>query len=286
MDIHNVRRLLKTKSIYDIPLRVTYYARVSSESDEQLNSLGNQVSYYEDLIKRNIKWTFVPGYIDEGLSGISTRKRENFNRMISDAAEDKFDLILEAQETFFNPPNPKCNDMFSFFVKEDRMDETGVDFVDLQPGDILLSLSTHSFGWRHGHAGLVIDDESVLESEVIGTKSKINPLYHFGTYSNYAVLRIKDVTPKQQEEVVAFAKENLQDVWYSVAAGFVGDKAPSCESDDFRVQCAYLVWYAYNYFGYDLDSDGGCLVSTYDILHSDKLEIVQIFGMNPKEFTN
>lgn len=200
--------------------------------------------------------------------------------------EDKFDLILEAQETFFNPPNPKCNDMFSFFVKEDRMDETGVDFVDLQPGDILLSLSTHSFGWRHGHAGLVIDDESVLESEVIGTKSKINPLYHFGTYSNYAVLRIKDVTPKQQEEVVAFAKENLQGVWYSVAAGFVGDKAPSCESDDFRVQCAYLVWYAYNYFGYDLDSDGGCLVSTYDILHSDKLEIVQIFGMNPKEFTN
>ena len=53
MDIHNVRLLLKTKSIYDIPLRVTYYARVSSDSDEQLNSLGNQISYYEDLIKKN-----------------------------------------------------------------------------------------------------------------------------------------------------------------------------------------------------------------------------------------
>ena len=35
--------------------------------DEQLNSLGNQVSYYEDLIRRNLPWTFVPGYIDEGL---------------------------------------------------------------------------------------------------------------------------------------------------------------------------------------------------------------------------
>ena len=101
MDIHNVRRLLKTKSIYDIPLRVTYYARVSSESDEQLNSLGNQISYYEDLIKRNAKWTFVPGYIDEGLSGISTRKRENFNRMISDAAEDKFDLIITKEISRF-----------------------------------------------------------------------------------------------------------------------------------------------------------------------------------------
>ena len=87
MDIHTIRMELRTKSIYDLPLRVTYYARVSSESDEQLNSLGNQVSYYEDLIRRNLPWTFVPGYIDEGLSGISTKKRENFNRMIEDAAE-------------------------------------------------------------------------------------------------------------------------------------------------------------------------------------------------------
>ena len=79
MDILSVRALLHTRSIYDIPLRVTYYARVSSESDDQLNSLGNQIAYYEDLIKRNQNWTFVPGYIDEGLSGISTKKRENFN---------------------------------------------------------------------------------------------------------------------------------------------------------------------------------------------------------------
>ena len=101
MDIHNVRLLLKTRSIYDIPLRVTYYARVSSESDEQLNSLGNQISYYEDLIKKNLQWTFVPGYIDEGLSGISTKKRENFNRMIDDAAEDKFDLVITKEISRF-----------------------------------------------------------------------------------------------------------------------------------------------------------------------------------------
>ncbi len=101
MDIHTIRQLLKTKSIYDISMRVTYYARVSSESDEQLNSLGNQVSYYEDLIRKNTNWTFVPGYIDEGLSGISTKKRENFNRMIEDAAADKFDLILTKEISRF-----------------------------------------------------------------------------------------------------------------------------------------------------------------------------------------
>ena len=43
MDIHTIRQQLRSRSIYDIPLRVTYYARVSSESDEQLNSLGNQI---------------------------------------------------------------------------------------------------------------------------------------------------------------------------------------------------------------------------------------------------
>ena len=94
MDIHDIRQQLRTKSLYDIPLRVTYYARVSSESDEQLNSLGNQIQYYEDFIRRNAAWTFVPGYIDEGLSGISTKRRENFNRMIDDAADDTFDLII------------------------------------------------------------------------------------------------------------------------------------------------------------------------------------------------
>ena len=101
MDIHNIRQLLRTRSIYDIPLRVTFYARVSSESDEQLNSLGNQITYYENLIKRNAAWTFVQGYIDEGISGISTRKRENFNQMILDAAEDRFDLVLTKEISRF-----------------------------------------------------------------------------------------------------------------------------------------------------------------------------------------
>lgn len=101
MDIHSVRQQLRTKSIYDIPLRVTYYARVSSESDEQLNSLGNQIGYYEDFILKNAAWTFVSGYIDEGLSGISTKKRENFNRMVEDAAEDKFDLIITKEISRF-----------------------------------------------------------------------------------------------------------------------------------------------------------------------------------------
>lgn len=101
MDVYSIRQQLKTKSIYDIPLRVTFYARVSSEKDEQLNSLDNQISYYRDFIKKNANWEFVDGYIDEGLSGISTKKRENFNNMISDAKAGLFDLVITKEITRF-----------------------------------------------------------------------------------------------------------------------------------------------------------------------------------------
>ena len=101
MDILNIRTLLRTKSIYEIPLRVTFYARVSSDTDEQLNSLDNQVSYYENFIKKNSKWTYVKGYVDEGLSGISTKKRKRFNEMISDAKEGLFDLVITKEISRF-----------------------------------------------------------------------------------------------------------------------------------------------------------------------------------------
>ena len=101
MDIHTARQQLKTRTIYDLPLRVTFYARVSSESDEQLNSLGNQIQYYGDLIRRNPAWTYVDGYIDEGLSAATTKKRENFHRMIDDGKAGLFDLIITKEITRF-----------------------------------------------------------------------------------------------------------------------------------------------------------------------------------------
>ena len=101
MDVHSVRQMMRTKSIYEIPMRVTFYARVSSEKDEQLNSLDNQIAYYENFITKNPAWTFVPGYVDEGLSGISTKKRKHFNEMIEDAKEDLFDLIITKEISRF-----------------------------------------------------------------------------------------------------------------------------------------------------------------------------------------
>ena len=89
------------RSIYDLPLRVTFYARVSSDSDEQLNSLDNQIHYYKELITKNQAWTYVDGYIDEGLSAATTKNRENFHRMVEDGKAGMFDLIITKEITRF-----------------------------------------------------------------------------------------------------------------------------------------------------------------------------------------
>ena len=103
MDIRKIRAELRMgRPIYDLPLRVTFYARVSTDQDEQLNSLENQVQYYTELIRSKKNWTFVPGYIDEGISGTSTKKRDEFNRMIRDAKAGLFDFIITKEISRFS----------------------------------------------------------------------------------------------------------------------------------------------------------------------------------------
>lgn len=102
MDILKMRSLMNHgQSIYDMPLRVTYYARVSTELEQQLNSLESQVMYYENKIKSNPNWIYIEGYVDEGISGASVKNRDSFLRMVRDAKADKFDLILTKEVSRF-----------------------------------------------------------------------------------------------------------------------------------------------------------------------------------------
>jgi len=103
MDIYQTRNELKTtgRTLFDMPLRVVYYARVSTEKDEQLNSLNNQQTYYEDFIVKNHNWSLVGSYVDEGLSAITTAKRENFHTMINHAREGRFDFVITKEISRF-----------------------------------------------------------------------------------------------------------------------------------------------------------------------------------------
>jgi len=88
-------------TLQEMPLRVAYYARVSSDTDGQANSLSNQQSYFEDFISKMPNWNLVGRYVDEGLSGITVAKRVQFNAMIADAEAGLFDFIITKEISRF-----------------------------------------------------------------------------------------------------------------------------------------------------------------------------------------
>lgn len=102
MDIIRARgELIGGKTIYDMKLKVASYGRVSTDKDDQLNSLDNQINYFKDMIGGVKNWTHVCSYSDEGISGTQVFKREEFLRMIEDAKLGKIDLILTKEVSRF-----------------------------------------------------------------------------------------------------------------------------------------------------------------------------------------
>lgn len=103
MDLYTVRQQLNLGTpLTKIKLRVTAYSRVSTEHDEQKSSLQNQKNHFEKMIKNNPNWTYINSYVDEGISGTSDLKRNNFMRMIDDAKKQRFDLIITKEISRFS----------------------------------------------------------------------------------------------------------------------------------------------------------------------------------------
>lgn len=81
-------------SVKKIIKRVCAYARVSTDSEEQLTSYSSQIKHYSEYIKSNPEWEFIGVYADEGISGTQIKKRTQFKRMIDDALNGKIDMII------------------------------------------------------------------------------------------------------------------------------------------------------------------------------------------------
>ena len=82
-------------------IRTGAYCRVSTEHDDQKNSLENQKKYFEEYIERNPDWELVAIYADEGLSGTTTKKRDQFKKMIDTALAGGIDLIITKEVSRF-----------------------------------------------------------------------------------------------------------------------------------------------------------------------------------------
>lgn len=81
--------------------KVAVYARVSTEHEAQISALGNQVQYFDRLFESHPEWELYEKYIDEGITGTSIKKRKNFLRMIEDANNGRFDLIVTREVSRF-----------------------------------------------------------------------------------------------------------------------------------------------------------------------------------------
>ena len=83
-------------------IRVAAYCRVSTDSADQANSFASQQRFFREYIDRNPQWELAHIYADEGITGTSTRKRKAFNRMLSDARQGAFSLILTKEISRFS----------------------------------------------------------------------------------------------------------------------------------------------------------------------------------------
>ena len=92
----------------DIKLRVAAYARVSSASDDQLNSFAAQNRYYTALISGKENWTMVDIYADEGITGTSAEKREDFQRLLADCRRGLIDRVLVKSISRFARNTKEC----------------------------------------------------------------------------------------------------------------------------------------------------------------------------------
>ncbi|MCM1062409.1 MAG: recombinase family protein [Eubacterium sp.] len=86
--------IIPAKDCSDEIIRTAAYARVSSDSEDQLNSFAAQIRYYTELLQNSTDAVFVDMYADEGISGTSAEKRTEFQRLMSDCRKGKIDRVL------------------------------------------------------------------------------------------------------------------------------------------------------------------------------------------------
>ena len=208
-------------------------------------------------------------------------------------------LLLTLQERFFTPVEQECapNTIVSWAEHLAGEEKSGQEIPVVEEGDILINFNCHFFGWRNGHAAIVIDAERgiTLEAALWGKPSEKMRMRHWSSYANAVHLRVseeaaasalaasgiaRDTSIAASAQLgclaAAFAEEYENGVMYGLFSG-IPDKAPAPSAFE-KTQCAHLVWYAYKQFGLDLDADGSWLVTPRDIAKSDKLVVIEAFG--------
>ncbi|MCL2234642.1 MAG: recombinase family protein [Firmicutes bacterium] len=96
-----MRTLLSPNDIWSMQIVVSAYCRVSTDKDDQTNSLDSQKKYFTDYILGHANWKLGEIYYDEGITGTSVKKRKAFNRMVQDGLSGKYQLLITKEVSRF-----------------------------------------------------------------------------------------------------------------------------------------------------------------------------------------
>lgn len=197
--------------------------------------------------------------------------------------------IYKFQEDFFRDNKILCESIGIITSQESIVTEEGkpmygFDLAPYENGYVLITKATHSLGWRHGHAAIITDSENkeTLEAVILGSNTRFQNINKWRVYPSFMMLKLKDTSQETLDEVAKFAKENLYDVPYGLTVGLTDKKNPAPDNIK-STQCSHVAWYPFMQYGFDVDSDGSWLVTPKDIANSDLFEVVQIYGVNPKD---
>ncbi|MBQ6810487.1 MAG: hypothetical protein IJO94_03680 [Firmicutes bacterium] len=192
--------------------------------------------------------------------------------------ENRKEIFLAEQQKFFDAPEYYCHNLAIVSMAETIINsEEAYQLYDLRPGDVLLTKSTHTLFWRHGHCALYLGDGKILEATAIGSMTSVIDAENWGSYTTGMHLRLKENSDTLGEEAAAYAKKELIDDKYRLLAGAFDI---GVETD--ATQCAYLIWAAYDQCGIDI-SARDFPVTPASILNSGKFEILRVWGYDPKD---
>lgn len=245
---------------------------------------------YEDAVRDDAKWEKIAEKINNNIF-LTTEDYEivmsqtGLGKSAFDSLvfQGRMDKIEDYREYFLLDKEFYCYREGVFACHESIKDSNDefIDnppFADIRNGDIIVTLSIHSLGWRHGHAAIVVDAEKGLciQANMVGEKSGYGYVNTWKDFPMVALLRVKDESSEKTEEIAKYAEDNLRGLPYSLFSGIVTGR--NSEKVPYATQCAHLVWYAYYHFGIDISPQGGRIITPYDFLKSEKLEVVQVYG--------
>ena len=208
----------------DRKLRVAAYARVSSSSEDQLNSFAAQNAHYTELITGNPEWEFVDVYADRGITGTSAEKREGFQRLLADCRRGRVDKILAKSSSRFARNAKECLEA----IRELKTLGVGVRFEEqgIDTSELVGELFTAIFAMMDQK-----ESENISHNMRWSYQVRMRNGTYLPSYLPYGLIR-KDgeiqIHPEQSEVIHRIFREYLSGINVEeIAAGLRRDNVPN-----------------------------------------------------------